>query len=230
MRRIIGIILAVVMLCGVVACSSIEEWDIGKYLGSIQVYASESENTTYVEGNIMAVFYTKAEEIVLFWCTNAQIIDNGDGTWDVESPQIGASGVSQELATYGLYKYTSIPQPSPGTIIYLADLDLQAITWEDLPQSMHVAALKSVAVIDGSPRGTVYRLFMGVAYEIPNVRVSQSAYDAYTSAPAKLKVYNPSYSWQAPENKDCFVLVYFISETPYGDEVQIPVIIDKVIK
>ena len=96
------------------------------------------------------------------------------------------------------------------------------------PKSMHVAALKSVAMVSGSPRATVYRLYQGRVYEILNCRVSQTAYDSYLAA--KIKVYNPAYNWQAPENKDCFVLVYFISETPYGTEIDIPVIIDKVIK
>ena len=101
-------------------------------------------------------------------------------------------------------------------------------TWENIPMSMHVAALKSVALVDGSPRAVVYRLYLDKVYEIPGCRVAQVAYDNYLAG--KIKVYNSSYSWQAPENKDCFVLVYFISETPYGDEVQIPVIVDKIIK
>jgi len=229
MKRVAVVIIGLTLVCGIIGCSAIGQWDIGKYLGSIQVLAANetSTNTTEISGNIMAVFYTKAEERALFACTNAQIVDNGDGTWTVTSPQIVVTGVNQALVTYGLFKYKAVTI-DPSSPPYLADLELEAITWEDLPHSMHVAALKSVAMVSGSPRGTVYRLFMGVAYEIPNCRVSQVAYDNYLAA--KIKVYNPAYNWQAPENKDCFVLVYFISEVPYGNEVEIPVIIDKVIK
>lgn len=96
------------------------------------------------------------------------------------------------------------------------------------PKSLHIAALKSVAIVDGSPRATVVRKYLGVNYETTNCRVSQVAYDYYVAG--KIKVYNPSYGLGAPENKDCFVLVYFISETPYDNQVEIPVVMDKIIK
>ena len=99
---------------------------------------------------------------------------------------------------------------------------------ENLPKSMHVAALKSVSVVDGSPRGIVVRKSLGQNYEITNCRVSQTAYDNYQAG--KIKVYDTNYGINAPENKDSFVLVYFISENPYDEEIEIPVIVDKVIK
>jgi len=149
-----------------------------------------------------------------------------DGTVEIQS--ITAQGVAIEFGS--MPPMSTIAQIDAMLLgcVREGEAYIGLITADDLPKSMHVAALKSVAIIDGSPRATVYRIFMGVKYEIPDCRVSQSAYDAYTSE--KLKVYNPSYDWQAPENKDCFVLVYFISETPYSNEVQIPVIVDKVIK
>lgn len=99
---------------------------------------------------------------------------------------------------------------------------------ENLPRSLHVAALKLVSMATGSPRATVIRKYLGQNYEIENCRVSQTAYDNYQAG--KIKVYDSSYGINAPENKDSFVLVYFISETPYNEEIEIPVIIDKVIK
>jgi len=228
MKRILGIVIVTALLLGAIGCASVSQWDVGKYLGSIEVMAVEYANATQVSGNIMAVFYTRADERIVLWCADAQIIDNGDGTWDVVS-NIGysATGVSQDMVAYGLYQYQdlSIDMMAPP---YLDDLGLVPITWQDLPRSMHVAALKSVAMVAGSPRAEVYRLYMGQAYVIPGCRVTQTAYDNYLAG--TIHLYNPSYSWQAPENANCFVLVYFISETPYSNEVMIPVIVDKVIK
>ena len=102
------------------------------------------------------------------------------------------------------------------------------LTWQELPQSMHVAALKSVGMVNGSPRATIYRMYLGVVYEIPNCRVSQIAYDNYVAG--KVKVYNSSFGMNAEENKDSFVLIYFISENPFNEEMEIPVVVDKVIK
>ena len=228
-RKFAIITIAIVLLCSIIACSNLETWNIGSFLGSIQVMADNSTTpgSANVTGNIMAVFYTRADERALFACTNAQIIDVGDGTWNVTSQQIVAVGIKQSLVTYGLYKYKALTI-GPASPPYMADLGLEAITWEDLPKSMHVAALKSVAMVSGSPRATVIRKYLGINYEIPNCRVSQVAYDNYVAG--KITVFNPAYGIDAPENKNCFVLVYFISETPYGTEVMIPVLVDKVIK
>ena len=99
---------------------------------------------------------------------------------------------------------------------------------ENLPRSMHIAALKSVAMVNGSPRGTVIRKHLGQNYEVVNCRVSQSAYTNYQAG--EIKVFNPAYLITAPENADCFILMSFISETPYDTEIEIPVIMDKVVK
>lgn len=112
--------------------------------------------------------------------------------------------------------------------IYMDDLDLEPMDADDLPKSMHIAALMSVSMVNGSPRGTVVRKYLGENYTLENCRVSQSAYDNYQAG--KIKVYDTNYGVNAPENKDSFVLVYFISENPYDEEIEIPVIVDKVVK
>lgn len=224
MKRIIAIIVAIALLGGVIACSPFG--DI-VWFESMVVYGAEASNTTEVEGNIMAVFYRKADEQVYKWFTNVQIIDRGDGKWDVIGSQISVKGIYQETVAYGLYQYKPIPDPRTN-IIYLDDLDLQAITWEDLKRSMHAAGLLDVYSEDGKPRATVRRFYMGKSYDIPDCRVSQTAYDNFNDG--KIKKYDPAFGWLAPENKDCFVMVYFLSETPFNNELMIPVIVDKVIK
>jgi len=225
-RQIVGILVAVALICGVIACTP-----LAQLFDSMVVLSAESLNTTPVEGNIMAVFYTIAtvegKHQALFWVADAQIIDRGDGKWDVISPQREVRGVNQALVDYGLYKYKALPDLDSATY-YLEDLDLQAITWEDLKKSMHAAGLIDVYLVNGKPRATVRRFYMSKMYDIPNCRVSQSAYDNFIDG--KIKVYNDTYGWLAPENEDCFVAVYFMSETPFDNELMIPVIIDKVIK
>lgn len=222
MKRVIGLVIAVALIMGVVACTS-----SGGLFESIVVYGAESGNVT-VEGNIMAVFYTKEEPPkALFWVTDALIVDTGDGKWDVTSPQLKATGVNQAMVDYDLYKYKPLPDLS-GNTYYLGDLALQEITWGDLKRSMHAAGLVDVYMVNGKPRATVRRFYMGKTYDIPNCRVSQTAYDNYISG--KLKVFNDEYGWLAPENENCFVMVYFLSETPFNNELMIPVILDKVIK
>jgi hypothetical protein len=228
MRKVAVILLALVLMCGGIACTSLETWDIGRYLGSIQVLAADGNSSSVaVEGNIMAVFYTRADERVLFWCSDAQIIDNGDGLWDVVSPQLIAYDIEQSSVNYDLYRYMPfyVDYANPP---YLNSLGLQNITWEDLPQSLHIAALESVALVSGSPRANVTRLYMGQEFLITNCRVSLQAYIAYGGGNITLR--NHAYGLGALQNANCFVLVYFISETPYGTEIGIPVVIDKVIK
>ena len=225
MKKMIGILIAMTLVVGVVGCADIEQWDISRYVGSITVLGAESSNTTVVEGNIMAVFFTINGEIVLFWCSDAEIIDNGDGTWDVVSPQVKASGVNQMTVDYDLFKYAPFTL-EPMT--RLEDLNLQPIVWDDLKKSMHVAGLIEVYSVNGKPRAIVQRFYMGKTYDIPNCRVSQTAYDNFNDG--KIKVYDSAHGWLAPENEDCFVAVYFMSETPFDNELMIPVIIDKVIK
>jgi len=94
-------------------------------------------------------------------------------------------------------------------------------------ESLHVAALMSVYLSpDGYPRANVTRKYMGQNFSITNCRVSLIAYEHYQAG--KIKLFNNAYPFTDPNNADCFVLVYFISETPFDDTMDIPVIIDKV--
>ena len=46
MTKILGIVIALALLCGIGACASPGAWDIPRYLGSIQVLAAEGNTTT----------------------------------------------------------------------------------------------------------------------------------------------------------------------------------------
>lgn len=174
-----------------------------------QVLASES--------NVIVKWYGQCR------ITGQQLADLGIDFVSITAGNIGAmenpeKGVAIEFAS----------MPSATALAQIDNLMPSCDREGKLPWSLHVAALKSVTMVDGSPRATVYRLYDGVVYEVSNCRVCQTAYDNYMAG--KIQLYNPAYNWRADENKDCFVTVYFISETPYGDEVMIPVVIDKVIK
>jgi hypothetical protein len=222
-KIIVGVIVAAILLIGVLACGNPQGFDITKYMGVVM--AAGSENTTVVEGNIMAVFYVKADYLVFAYYTNAAITDNGDGTWDVSGDQGSRTNVYQEYIDYGLYRYQPIDNLGS---VYLNDLDLEAVTWEDLPQSRHIAVLKDVYLVNESPRADVWRLYLGVAYTVPECRVAQAAYDAYMDG--KLELYNPAYDWLDTENEDSFVAVDFIHENFKGADIVLPFIADKLIK
>lgn len=94
------------------------------------------------------------------------------------------------------------------------------------PKSMHIAAL--IGVDAQNKKGTVTRKWMGQNYTYDNCYVSLQALEAYQAG--KLKLFNPAYGIKAPQNADSFVLVYFVSENPYDEAIEIPVIIDKLVK
>ena len=218
MRRIITVALAALLLLGVVSCSP--QQVIPRIFDSIQVFAVEGENTLSVEGNIMAVFYVIEDERVIGWYSNAQIVDNGDGTWDVIGDQGAMSGVNQDLATYELYQYQEIDisyeedeefdtlTPLP---IYLYDLDLQPITADDLPHSEHIGKLTAVNPALAKP-ATVTRKYMGVPYDIQCL-VTQSVVELYQLGEIEIGDY---------------VLVSFIEESPNGVDKQVAIVTDKV--
>lgn len=184
--------------------------------------------------NMLIVVYRTDNEEVLGWC------EYSPNTVKINPSSIETScwkiKADWEIVTYGIYQWQEIekkyeydeegePYEVPW---YLSELNLQPL--EDpsqaLPKSMHIAALTAVDVV--LMRATVVRKYEGVNYTILNCRVSQQAATAYQTG--ALKIFNPAYNITAPENADCFVLVYFISETPYDAEIEIPVIIDKVNK
>lgn len=232
MKRILFLLLAVVLLVGVMTagCAAIERWDIGKYISSGMAMAAEVDpDATTLEDSMMAVFYTIGDEIAVISFRGVSIIDNGDGYWQIYDPSHPATNrtASQGLLDYGIFKYKSLPDLSTGA--YTMDaLNLEAITWEDLPQSRHIGALKDVYVVDGSPRADVWRLYMGVAYVVPGCRVTQTAFDYYMAG--YITLFDPAYDWLADENADCFVAVDFIHENFTGTDMVLPFVADKLIK
>jgi hypothetical protein len=94
------------------------------------------------------------------------------------------------------------------------------------PQSMHIAAL--TAVNTPTKKGTVVRKWHGENYTYQGCHVSLQALGAYQSG--DLKLYDNAFGPNAPENANSFVLVYFVSENPYDTALEIPVIVDKLVR
>jgi len=95
-----------------------------------------------------------------------------------------------------------------------------------VPRSMHIAAL--TAVNTSTKKGTVVRKWMGENYTYTGCYCSAQALAEYQAG--RLKLYNNAFGINAPENADSFVLVYFVSENPYDTALEIPVIVDKLVK
>lgn len=227
-KVLIGLSLLLVLIIG--ACGGLlESLDIA----SIAMASSPPPSSS----GIMIVFYRISDGLYFFWCdVDAEIVDNGDGTWDVTSNQGTATGINQATVTYDYYKYQDIKplydeegNPLP---IYIEDLNLVYPDAGDLPQSRHVAALKAVYMveIDGQnyPRADIWRLWNNAPFLIEGCRVSQLAYDQYTDG--KIELYDNSYDWLAPENANCFVAVDFIHENFTGEEVTLPIVDGKLLK
>jgi len=64
MKRLIAIIIVIAVAFGTIACMPLNS---SAFWRTMVVYSAESANTTSIAGNIMAVFYTKADQQVLFW-------------------------------------------------------------------------------------------------------------------------------------------------------------------
>jgi len=210
MKKILITVLPI--LLGIIACTPINGIlsPATPFWESMIVYGQESSNTTQVEGNIMAVFYMIDTQEVSFWVTDAQIVDRGDGKWDVTSPQRQAIGVNQEFVSYGLYKYKELPLNIPaGT--YLADLDLQAITADDLPKSEHIGIITGFDPGRAKPIH-VRRRYMGVNYDFWCLG-TQSVKDQYQQGMIQIGDY---------------VLVSFIEEIPNSTERHVAIVTDKV--
>lgn len=209
MRNKILIILGALLLLTAVACANTTPF----YWSSMALADSPPASSS----NIMVVFYTIAEDEFLFWCDlSGEIVDNGDGTWDISSSQVSASGVNQALVTYAYYQYKPIvlnccddegnPLPT-----YISELGLEAVTANDLPKSQHIGKLTAVNPALAKP-ATVTRKWHGVTYDVQCL-VSQTVVDM----------------WQAGtlEVND-FVIVSFIEEIPDTAEVNIAIVVDKV--
>lgn len=205
MKRIAAIAVAVALLVSIVSCTvpSLRLWDTMVVLGS-----EYGDTGTTIEGNIMAVFYEKASDRALFWISGGTIVDCGDGTWNVTSPQVICNGVNQDLVAYGLYQYKPL---SIGPTTLMAELDLQAVTAADLPHSEHIAKLIAVNATASRP-ATIRRRYMGVDYDIKCL-VSQTVRDQYVAGTIQL---------------GDFVVVSFIEEIPNGTERHVAVVMVKI--
>ena len=162
MKSKIFLSLGVILLFAIVACGLV----VQPLFHSI-VYGQEY-NTT--DTNIMVVFYQLADEQYLWWADlSVDIIDNGDGTWDIYSPQFTATGVSQALIGYGYWRYQEIEfeydennDPLP---LYLDDLNLQPVQAEDLPHSQHIGKLVEINPGNGKP-AVITRWWHGYSFNI----------------------------------------------------------------
>lgn len=215
MRNRILAITAALLLMTAVACAGIPGIGVNPLWGSI-LLAAESSPTE--DSGVMIVFYKIANEQYLFWTDlTARITDNGDGTWDVTSPQVVASGVNQANVAYDFFKYQEIApaydDDGNEIPIYLDDLGLQQPTADDLPHSQHIGKL--VAVDPGKARpATVLRKWHGMSFNITCL-VSQSVVNMWASDDL---------------NVGDFVVVSFIDEIPDSDELNIAIVVDKVYK
>ena len=201
MRNRVLTIFGALLLVFTVACASISPimW------GSL-AYASEVPTD---DSGIMIVFYKIVGDDYLWWCDlTADIIDNGDGSWDVYSPQVVAKGVKQAYVDYGYYKYEPIPHGYNGTV---TDLGLVPPTADDLPHSQHIGKLVNVDVNEDYP-ATVRRKWRGMVFDIQCL-VSDTAVAL----------------WQADRlNVGDYVIVSFIDEIIDSEELNLAIVVDKV--
>ena len=195
-------ILGVFLLILMVACVSI----IPPSLWGALVLADSPPTD---DSGIMIVWYKIADDQYLWWCDlTANIIDNGDGTWDVYSPQFNAGGVSQAYIDYDYYKYEPIPTGYNGTV---ADLGLQQPTADDLPHSQHIGKLVAVNPALARP-ATVTRKWHGMIFDIQCL-VSQTVVDMWIADTL---------------NVGDYVIVSFIDEHPDNEEKNLAIVVDKV--
>ena len=201
MRNRVLTILGTVLLVFTVACGSFTP-----AMWSSIALASEVPTD---DSGIMIVFYTIDNDLYRFWCDlTADIIDNGDGTWDVYSPQVVAKGVNQAVIDYDYYHYEPIPHGYNGTV---AALNLPPPTADDLPHSQHIGKL--VNVNPALPRpATVTRKWHGMTFDIQCL-VSQTVVDMWIADTL---------------NIGDFVVVSFIDEIPDSEEVNLAIVVDKV--
>lgn len=205
MKKRIAIISGIVLLIFVVACVGVVPTFWGTAWNTLVMADAPPTDDT----GIMIVFYEIADDSYLWWCDlTADIIDNGDGTWNVYSPQVKATGVKQAYIDYDYYKYEPIPVGYNGTV---ADLGLQSPTADDLPHSQHIGKLVAVDPALARP-ATVKRKWRGMTFDIQCL-VSQTVVDM----------------WLADTlNVGDYVIVSFIDEIPDSEEVNLAIVVDKV--
>lgn len=212
MKNKILLSLGVLLLILTISCSSVSGIRDSFYEEYIML---DQKYTT--GGSVMIVFYTISDEQFLFWCdTSATITDNGD-TWDVDSPQTKAKGVNKATVTYGYYKYKPIERTYDDEgnelPVYMADLNLEPPTADDLPKSEHIGELMAVNPALAKP-AIVSRRWMGVNYDAQCL-VTESVKEMWVSGNLSIGDY---------------VLVSFIEEVPNTEEKLIAIVTDKVYK
>jgi hypothetical protein len=210
MLRKLLLVLGALLLILTAACATVE--GVKSSFCEEYVLLSQEYTTT---GNVMIVFYRISDGLYFFWCdTSAIITDNGD-TWDVDSPQVKAKGISKAIATYDYYKYKVIEpvyddegNPLP---IYIADLNLEPPDADDLPKSEHIGKLIAVNTTATKP-ATVRRRWMEVNYDTQCL-VTESIKEMWIAGNLSIGDY---------------ILVSFIEEMPNTTEKNIAIVTDKV--
>ena len=201
MRNRITTIVVGLLLVLTVACASVTPVMWGSLAMASTVPTDDS--------GIMIVWHKIATDEYLWWCDlTADIIDNGDGTWDVYSPQFTATGVNQAYIDYAYYHYEPIPYSYNGTV---ADLNLTPPTADDLPHSQHIGKLVNVNPSLARP-ATVTRKWHGMTFDIQCL-VSQTVVDMWIADTLNIGDY---------------VVVSFIDEIPDSEEVNLAIVVDKV--
>ena len=216
MKRIVAVLLVASLLLGIVACSAVSEWDIGSYFGSIPALAQGTGGTVTVEGNIMAVFYLKADERVLFGCTDVTIESSEDlirilNPENTSVPCVNVTGMSAETMAYGLYKYKTLPTNLCEVAHYLNELGLEPADYSDLPWSGHIGRLMDVDPNRPKP-AQVRRFYMDETYDFWCL-VTQTVVDEYIAGDIEIG------DW---------VTVHFMEEIPQSTEYHIAIVTGKV--
>ena len=201
MRNKIATILGTLLLVFTIACAGI----IPPLWGTMVLADSPPTD----DSGIMIVFYEIANDNYLWWCDlTATITDNGNGTWDIHSPQVVATGVNQAYVDYDYFKYQPIPSDYSGNITALC---LVPPTAEDLPHSQHIGKLVNVNPALTKP-ATVTRKWHGMTFDIQCL-VSQTVVDMWLADTLNIGDY---------------VVVSFIDEIPDTEEVNLAIVVDKV--
>lgn len=167
---------------------------------------------------IIAIFYRITDGQVVGWSDHADLVIKQLGDrFDVTSPDLVMRGVDGSVVTYGLYKYKEIArryQEAGGEGVEipwtLSELNLEPITADKLPHSIHIAVLTSVNI--GNKTATVTRKFRGENYDIPDCEPTDYMIEEYKAG--RLDIGDK-------------VMVEFMEEYPQDELVVIPVIFAK---
>ncbi len=212
---LIGLVLILSFLGGIAISHEGADNELSQSWWPTPEIAMAASNTTDGADG-MIVFWRTTDDLYLFWCElEAEIVDNGDGTWDVYSDQGNKTGISQAVVDYDFFKYKKIKvqrdDQGHNLPIYMYDLNLKPMSGMELPKSQHIGILKAVNPALAKP-ATVTRTYYGVDYDV-QCFVSQSVVDMWQSNDLEVGDY---------------VVVSFITEAPGTTEINIAIVVDKV--